>query len=420
MSFRGVANICVFKVIFMVMQDILKDIVQRNTAKILMVVLDGLGGLPVHGKSELEVAGLPNLDLLAQNSACGLHVPVAPGITPGSGPGHLALFGYNPIEWQIGRGVLEALGLGIELEKTDLAIRVNYATLSNGVIKDRRAGRIPTDESKKITEELSKKIKKIDNIQVIFAPGMEHRFAVVLRFPEPLKDGIANIKDTDPQKEGKPPLEPVPATTKAQKVSRIIKKLIQAIQDVIADNEKANFVLLRGISQLPNIPHFEDIYGLRPLAIATYPMYRGLAKLIGMDAPNITGGTSDEIDLLEQKYNDYDFFFIHVKKIDSFGEDGDFEGKVRQLEKFDNILPRILALNTDVLIITGDHSTPALLKGHSWHPVPAMLKSPYVFGDICKSFSERECVKGELGIFPTINLMPLALANALRLKKFGA
>lgn len=402
------------------MQDILKDIVQKNNTKILMVVLDGLGGLPVHGKSELEVADLPNLDLLAQNSACGLHIPVAPGITPGSGPGHLALFGYNPIEWQIGRGVLEALGLGIELEKTDVAIRANYATLSEGIIKDRRAGRIPTDESRKITEELSKKIKKIDNVEVIFAPGMEHRFSVVLRFPEPLKDEAANVKDTDPQKEGKPPFEPVPATTKAQKVARVIKKLIQAMQDVIGKNEKANFPLLRGISPLPEIPHFEDVYGLRPLAIATYPMYRGLAKLIGMDAPNVAGDVGDEIELLEQKYQDYDFFFMHVKKIDSFGEDGDFEGKVRQLEKFDNVLSRILALNPDVLIITGDHSTPALLKGHSWHPVPVIINSPYVFGGVCKTFNERDCLKGELGIFSTVNLMPLALANALRLKKFGA
>lgn len=402
------------------MQAIIKNIIQKSSSKIMMVVLDGLGGLPVHGKTELEVADIPNLDILAQNSACGLHIPVALGITPGSGPGHLALFGYDPIEWQIGRGVLEALGLGVELKKTDVAIRGNYATIENGIIKDRRAGRIPTGRSLKITEKLQKKIKNIDNVEVIFAPGMEHRFAVVLRFPEPLEKGSADIKDTDPQKEERPPVAVTPETPRAERVAKIVEKLIKAVSDIIRKQNKANFILLRGFSQVPEIPPFEDVYGLNPLAIATYPMYRGLAKLIGMDAPTIAGDAKEEVDFLKQNYKKYDFFFVHVKKVDSYGEDGNFEGKVAEIEKFDRVLARILALNPDVLIITGDHSTPSLLKGHSWHPVPVLLNSPYVFGGLCKSFSERECTRGELGIFPTVNLMPLALANALRLKKFGA
>lgn len=402
------------------MQAIIKNIIQKSSSKIMMVVLDGLGGLPVHGKTELEVADIPNLDILAQNSACGLHIPVALGITPGSGPGHLALFGYDPIEWQIGRGVLEALGLGVELKKTDVAIRGNYATIENGIIKDRRAGRIPTGRSLKITEKLQKKIKNIDNVEVIFAPGMEHRFAVVLRFPEPLEKGSADIKDTDPQKEERPPVAVTPETPRAERVAKIVEKLIKAVSDIIRKQNKANFILLRGFSQVPEIPLFEDVYGLNPLAIATYPMYRGLAKLIGMDAPTIAGDAKEEVDFLKQNYKKYDFFFVHVKKVDSYGEDGNFEGKVAEIEKFDRVLARILALNPDVLIITGDHSTPSLLKGHSWHPVPVLLNSSYVFGGLCKSFSERECTRGELGIFPTVNLMPLALANALRLKKFGA
>ncbi|MBI4685319.1 MAG: 2,3-bisphosphoglycerate-independent phosphoglycerate mutase [Nitrospirae bacterium] len=402
------------------MQDIIKNLIQKNNSKIVFVVLDGLGGLPVHGKSELEVADIPNLDMLAQNSACGLHTPVAHGITPGSGPGHLGLFGYDPIEWQIGRGVLEALGLGIELKKTDVAIRCNYATIENGIIKDRRAGRIPTEESREIAERLQEKIKKIDNVEVIFAPGMEHRFAVILRFLEPLEKGSAQIMDTDPQKEGNPPVPVTPETPQADKVAKIAEKLIGAITDVIKGQEKANYVLLRGFSQAPDIPHFGDVYGLKPLAIATYPMYRGLAKLIGMDAQAITGDVKEEIEFLKQNYDKYDFFFLHVKKVDSYGEDGNFEGKVKEIEKFDHILAQILALAPDVLVITGDHSTPSLLKSHSWHPVPVILKSPYVFGGLCRSFSERECVRGELGIFPTVSLMPLALANALRLKKFGA
>ncbi|MEW6162331.1 MAG: 2,3-bisphosphoglycerate-independent phosphoglycerate mutase [Nitrospirota bacterium] len=402
------------------MQKLIKDLIQKNNTKILLIVLDGLGGLPVEGKTELEVAQIPNLDALATESACGLHIPIAMGITPGSGPGHLSLFGYDPIEWQIGRGVLEALGLGIELKKTDVALRANYATVEGGIVKDRRAGRIPTEENKKITERLQEKIRKIDDVEVIFAPGMEHRLAIVLRFPEPLPKGSASIKDTDPQKEGNPPISVTPETPQAKGIAKIVEKLISLISETIKNERKANFILLRGFSQVPDIPNFEEVYGLKPLAVATYPMYRGLAKLIGIDAPAITGDIEEEIDFLKKNYNGYDFFFLHVKKIDSYGEDGNFEGKTSKIEEFDKALPEILGLNPDVLIITGDHSTPSVLKSHSWHPVPLLLRSPYVLGNICKAFTERECIKGELGIFPTVNLMPLALANAGRLKKFGA
>ncbi|MEW6676198.1 MAG: 2,3-bisphosphoglycerate-independent phosphoglycerate mutase [Nitrospirota bacterium] len=402
------------------MQKLIKDLIQKNNTKILLIILDGLGGLPVNGKTELDIANKPNLDALAIQSACGLHIPVAMGVTPGSGPGHLSLFGYDPIQWQIGRGVLEALGLGVELKKTDVAMRANYATIEDGIIKDRRAGRIPTDENRKITERLQEKIRKIDDVEIIFAPGMEHRFAIVLRFPEPLPQGSASIKDTDTQKEGKPPLNITPETPHAERVARIVKKLISSISEAIKNDPKANFILLRGFSQVPDIPHFEETYGLRSLCIATYPMYRGLARLIGMDAPAIKGDVKEEIDFLKKNYNDYDFFFLHVKEIDSYGEDGNFKGKASKIEEFDKLLPEILGLNPDVLAITGDHSTPSLLKSHSWHPVPLLLRSPYVLGGTCKAFTERECTKGELGIFPTVNLMPLALANAGRLKKFGA
>jgi 2,3-bisphosphoglycerate-independent phosphoglycerate mutase len=402
------------------MQKLIKDLIQKNNTKILLIVLDGLGGLPLNGKTELEIADKPNLDALAKKSACGLHIPVAIGITPGSGPGHLSLFGYDPVEWQIGRGVLEALGLGIELKKTDVAMRINYATIENGIVKDRRAGRIPTDESRKITERLQKKIKKIDNVEVIFRPGMEHRFAAVLRFPKPLPKGSASIKDTDPQKEGKRPVPVTSETPQAEKVAKVVEKLISSILDIIKNEPAANFILLRGFSQVPHMPKFDEVYGLKALCIAVYPMYRGLASLIGMNAPALKGDIREEMDFLKKNYEDYDFFFFHVKKIDSYAEDGNFSGKVSKIEEFDAILPEILNLNPDVIIITGDHSTPSVLKSHSWHPVPLLLKSPYVFGDTCKAFTERECIKGELGIFPTVNLMPLALANAGRLKKFGA
>jgi 2,3-bisphosphoglycerate-independent phosphoglycerate mutase len=402
------------------MQKLIKDLIQKNKTKIVLIVLDGLGGLPVQGKTELDAARNPNLDALSAKSACGLHMPVAMAITPGSGPGHLALFGYDPVEWQIGRGVLEALGLGIELKKTDIAIRINYATIENGIVKDRRAGRPPTDESRIITERLQAKIRKIDDVGITFAPGMEHRFAAVLRFPEPLPPGAAAIKDTDPQQEGKAPVPVIPETPQAERVAKIVEKLISCVVEIIKDEPKANYILLRGFSQVPDITHFEEVYALKPLCIAVYPMYRGLARLIGMEAPAIKGDIREEIDFLKKHYNDYDFFFMHVKKIDSYGEDGNFDGKVSKIEEFDRALPEILSLHPDVVIITGDHSTPARMKGHSWHPVPVLLNSPFVLGGTCSSFTERECLKGELSIFPTVNLMPLALANAGRLKKFGA
>ena len=402
------------------MQKVIQGILQKNNTKILLVVLDGLGGLPVRGKTELAAAKKPNLDALAKKSACGLHIPVSMGITPGSGPGHLALFGYDPLEWEIGRGVLEALGLGIELKKTDIAIRANYATIEGGIIKDRRAGRIPTEENKKLAERLRSHIRKIDDVEILFAPGMEHRSAIVLRFPDPLPKGSDAIKDTDPQKEGKPPVSVTPETFEAGKVAKIVEKLIAQVADVIRNEPKANYMLLRGFSQVPHIPMFEEIYGLKALCIAVYPMYRGLARLVGMDAPALEGDIREEVDFLKKHYHDYDFFFLHIKKIDSYGEDGNFKGKVSKIEEFDRALPKILALKPDVLMITGDHSTPSVLRSHSWHPVPILLKSPYVLGSLCKAFTERECTKGELSIFRTIHLMPLALANAGRLKKFGA
>ena len=402
------------------MQDLIKNLIQKNSTKIILIVLDGLGGLPVNGKTELEAANTPNMDALAKTSACGLHIPVSIGITPGSGPGHLGLFGYDPIEYQIGRGILEALGLGLEIKRTDVAVRCNYATIKDGIIVDRRAGRMPSEETRKITERLHKEITGIDDVEVIFAPGMEHRFAVLLRFPVNLEPDAAMIPDTDPQKEGLDPVPPAALSKNAGKVSIIAEKLIAKTHEILKNEEKANYILTRGFSGMPHITQFQEAFGLNALAIATYPMYRGLAKLVGMYAPAIEGSVEDEIKFLIQNYDKYDFFFLHVKKVDSYGEDGNFDGKCARIEEFDKLLPDIIRLKFDVIMITGDHSTPALMKSHSWHPVPFLLKSPYVLGGLCNAFSERECLKGELGIFRTVNLMPLALSNAGRLKKFGA
>ncbi len=402
------------------MQKLITPLIQKNNSRIVLVVLDGLGGLPLNGRTELETARTPNLDALAARSACGLHVPVAYGITPGSGPGHLGLFGYDPVECRIGRGVLEALGLGLEVKRTDIAVRGNYASMRDGVITDRRAGRIPTEQSKRLTEKLQREIPRIDDAEFIFAPGMEHRFAVVMRFPQPLTPEAAMISDTDPQKEGKPPLDALALSRDAEAAAGVACRFVGEAQKVLRNEAKANHLLLRGFSGMPHVPTFEEAFGLNAVAIATYPMYRGLAKIVGMDTPALEGSVEDEIRFLKKNFGEYDFFFLHVKKVDSYGEDGNFPGKAARIEEFDALLPEILSLNPDVLVITGDHSTPSVMKGHSWHPVPLLLSSPYVLGGLCASFSERECVRGELGIFPAVNILPLALANAGRLKKFGA
>lgn len=402
------------------MHNLTTDLIQKNRTKIVMVVLDGLGGLPLNGRTELEAANTPNMDSLAERSATGLHNPVAYGITPGSGPGHLGIFGYDPIEWRIGRGVLEALGLDVELRSTDIAIRCNYSIKKDGVITDRRAGRIATDKSRKITGRLQREIDSIDGVEVIFAPGMEHRFAVVLRFPDDLEENSGMINDTDPQLVGKKPLRPVAANKASERVAAVAEKLIERAEEALKDEEGVSYILLRGISQVPSIPSFMESFGLNALAVAIYPMYRGLAKLVGMDTPPVEGDIREEIDFMKRKYDDYDFFFLHVKKVDSYGEDGNFEAKAGKLEEFDSYLPEILELKPDVLVITGDHSTPSIMKGHSWHPVPVLLYSDLVLGGLSMAFSEREFAGGELGILPAYNILPLALANAGRLKKFGS
>jgi 2,3-bisphosphoglycerate-independent phosphoglycerate mutase len=402
------------------MQKLITSLVRKNSSKIILVVLDGLGGLPVNGRTELETARTPNMDQLARKSACGLHTPVASGITPGSGPGHLSLFGYDPLEYRIGRGILEALGLGLEIRTTDIAVRCNFATMRDGLIIDRRAGRIPTEQSRKLTELLQKNITRIEDVEITFAPGMEHRLALLMRFPSPLDRDAADIPDTDPQLEGRQPLKPQARSRSGERVAAVADMLIAKAQEVLRHEEKANFLLMRGFSGKPDIPTFSEAYGLKALAVATYPMYRGLAKLVGMTAPDLEGTVEDEIAFLKSKYEEYDFFFLHVKKVDSYGEDGNFPEKVKRIEEFDALLPQIQAMNPDVLVITGDHSTPALVRGHSWHPVPLLLHSPYVLGGLCNSFSERECVKGEFSIFPTVELMSYMLANSLRLGKFGA
>jgi len=394
-----------------------RDLNLKNDTKIVMYVADGLGGLPQHpgGLTELETANTPNLDALAQRGVCGGTIPVAPGITPGSGPGHLALFGYDPLQYLIGRGALEATGVGFKLEEGDVAIRANFCTLDAvGNITDRRAGRIPTEASAPLVVKLRE--VSIPGVQVFVEPVKEHRFVVVLRGP-----GLhGHVEDTDPQITGVPPLDPVAIHDDSKKTAEVARSFINQARKLLAGQPKANGLTLRGFAGKPAIPSYEEVYGLRAAAIAVYPMYKGLAQLVGMTVVGKPQTLDEQMTLLEQHWSRYDFFFIHFKYTDSTGEDGNFDAKVKRIEEFDAAVPRINALNPDVFIVTGDHSTPSLLKSHSWHPVPTILASKHCRTDEVKQFGERDCLRGGLAHFEAKHLMALALANAGRLGKYGA
>lgn len=396
--------------------EILEQILNPNEKRILLIVIDGLGGLPKDGKTELETANTPNLDNLAKESSLGLTVPVDIGVTPGSGPAHLALFGYDPVKNYIGRGVLEALGVGLDIGPDDLCVRANFATISNGKITDRRAGRFSSTESQKICTLLSTDIKSIKDVQITIKPGKEHRFVVVFRGPDLSPD----VTESDPLRNDRPPISINPLTPEAEKTARIINLFMEKVIEVIRWGKPANYVLLRGYARYPNLASMLTLYKIKPAAIATYPMYKGIARLVGMKVLDCGDTWESEIQTLVKNYGTYDFYYMHFKETDVKGEDGDFDGKVKLIEKFDALLPEILKHKFDALAITSDHSTPAILKGHSWHPNPFLLYSPYVRHDGVETFSEKACAKGSLGLFPQTKVMPLLLANSLKLKKFGA
>ncbi|MCL0103164.1 2,3-bisphosphoglycerate-independent phosphoglycerate mutase [Dehalococcoidia bacterium] len=397
--------------------EILKEISVRTPTKIVLLVLDGLGGLPhpETGKTELETARTPNLDRLAAEGICGLSDPVSPGITPGSGLAHLSLFGYDPVRFPVGRGVLEALGIDFDLQQGDVAARGNFCTIDeNGVVTDRRAGRIATERNIELCRMLNE--IEIADIELFVLPVKEHRLAVVFR-----GRGLSGeVQDTDPQQTGLLPREAVPLSPHAAKTATVANEFLLRARSALTDSHPANMVLLRGFSQRPSLPQMGEVLKLSPAAIATYPMYRGLAKLAGMQVLETGITFADELDTLACHWEEHDFFYVHIKQTDSAGEDGDFDRKVRVIEEADALLPRLMSLNPDVLIVTGDHSTPATLKGHSWHPVPILLHSRWCRPDRTREFSESACLRGGLGRIPATDIMPLAMANALKLSKFGA
>lgn len=399
--------------------EYIPSLLRPEKTKIVMMVMDGLGGLPIEpgGPTELEAAKTPNMDQLAKEGVLGQTIPIRPGVTPGSGPAHLALFGYDPLVFEIGRGTLEAVGVGLEVRKGDVAARGNFCTLdSEGKIIDRRAGRIPTSEALPIVEKL--KSIQIPGIETRVRHVKEYRFAVVMR-----GEGLCpEINDTDPQITGVEPLPAVATSPAAEYTAKLFNQWIAEARKLIANEPKANGITLRGFATHPGLTPFKEAYGLRAACIAVYPMYRGVSELVGMDIIQFEGETpQDEFTALAKVWNDYDFFFVHIKKTDSKGEDGDFYGKAAFIESVDAALPELLSLKPDVLIITGDHSTPARLMTHSWHPVPFLLWAPATHRpDSETSFGERACARGGLGTFNAMDAMPLALAHALRLNKYGA
>jgi 2,3-bisphosphoglycerate-independent phosphoglycerate mutase len=396
----------------------LQSLIVPAPTKIAMIIMDGLGGLPLEpgGKTELESACTPNLDALAAQSALGLTVPVAPGISPGSGPGHLGIFGYDPIQYEIGRGALEALGVDFELGPDDVAARGNFCTVDEaGVLTDRRAGRISTEASQRLAELL--RTIKIEGTEIFIETVKEHRFAFIMRG---LGLGDA-LTETDPQKVGVPVLPVCALKPDSEKTARLVNQFIEQARVLLAYERPANMILLRGFAGYPEMPKYQELFGLRAAAIALHGMYRGVARLVGMQALKIDGDTlADEFTTLEKHWNEFDFFYLHVKKTDTAGEDGDFMRKVRAIEEVDTLMPRLLALKPDVVIVSGDHSSPAVLKSHSWHPVPTLLYSRYVRADGIAEFGERACARGSLGVLPAKDVMPIALANAQRIAKYSA
>ena len=395
----------------------LSDVVRPTSSRIVMVVVDGLGGMPhpEYGKSELEFADLQTLDALSASSSLGLTTPVLPGITPGSGPGHMALFGYNPVKYLLGRGILEGMGIGADICQGDVAARGNFCVLGEqGNILDRRAGRLDTETCKALCAELNE--IKIDGVDIKVYPVMDYRFVLVIK-----GQGLyPNVSETDPQIEGVHPLVAQPLSSDAQSTVGIVKEFVCKATELLSSSEgEANGILLRGFSSLPTLPDFGRQYALSPAAIAAYPMYKGLAGLIGMDVIQSEQTFEGEIDALAANFDDgHNFFFLHYKPADSAGEDGDFIGKVRQLENFSHQINRVIEMEPDVLVICGDHSTPSFTASHSWHPVPVLIKSTYSEGT-GTVFNEKTCREGALGTMQAEHLMLQVLAHANKLKKFG-
>ena len=397
--------------------ELIVQLREDNLSKIVLLVADGLGGLPLEpgGKTELETAGTPHLDRCVRDGVCGLSIPVLPGITPGSGPGHLGLFGYDPLEHRIGRGILEALGINFPVGPKDVAVRGNFCTVAaDGKITDRRAGRPTTERCVAMVQKL--RPVPVPGVEVFVEPVREHRFVLVFR-----GDGLGDaVNDTDPQATGVAPLPAEGHDEPSRRTAQAANAFVKQASQILKNDAPTNGVTLRGFARYPKIATMHEVYGLRAAALAVYPMYKGLARLVGMDVLEAGKDIHEQVAALKRAWDQYDFFFLHYKYTDSTGEDGAFDRKVETIEKLDAAVPGILALDPDVFIVTGDHSTPSKLRSHSWHPVPVLVRAASVRTDSVTEFGESGCLRGGLGQFQAMHLMLLAMAHAGRLGKYGA
>ncbi len=406
---------------YMMKQQLLDTLITKNNTKILYVIMDGLGGLPrvKGGRTELEKARTPVMDKMATEGTLALLDPIGQGITPGSGPAHLALFGYDPIEDNVGRGILSALGVDFPVTGRDVCARLNFCTIDgDGNVTDRRAGRIPSEENQRICKKILDNVTLSDGIEYFLQTESEHRALLVLR-----GDGLGGtVNDTDSQHTGVPTLEAKGADEASQKTAKYVNEFLAKVKVVLKDEKRANYLLARGFAKHEPLPTMEERFGLRSAAIAQYPMYRGLARLVGMDVLPKPETYEAMMDQLKEYYDKYDFFYIHLKKTDSYGEDGNFEAKVSVIETVDSWLKGLDELSPEVVVITGDHSTPAVMKAHSWHPVPALLhcRNGMTRPDTQETFGERACANGGLGRMPMNMMIMEALASAGKLNKFGA
>ncbi len=398
--------------------NMISSLAKANDKRIVLLVMDGVGDCDNDGKgTALQIANTPNLDDLAERSALGLLKPVATGVTPGSGPGHLGLFGYDPVVYKVGRGVLSALGIEFPLTKRDVAARLNFCTIdAEGNVTDRRAGRIGDDENRRVLEKIRSKLSNPPGVEVLFETVAEHRALMVLR-----GDGLTDdVGETDPQATGVPPLSPAEPPHDRSDTARLVAGIIEQVREILSDEPQANMILARGFAKFPDWPMFGDRWQVRPCAVAGYPMYRGVARLVGMEVVSQPTTAADICAETVNALESHTFVFSHFKYTDKTGEDGDLSAKVQRIEEMDAALPALLDADPDVLLITGDHSTPPSLKAHSWHPVPVLMKAPHLRGGDGGPFDEVACLAGQIGTIPSKELIPLALAHAGKLEKFGA
>ena len=379
------------------------------------MVVDGLGGMADERQgTELEDASTPHLDDLAAGGVTGLLEPVGPGITPGSGPGHLALFGYDPVRFVLGRGALSAAGLGVPLHPGDVAARGNLCTLdAEGTVVDRRAGRISDEEGRRVVARLDEEVAGAE-----FHHEKGHRVLVVFRGDGPRPPDRRHGPAGDRRPAAGPPS---PRSGGGGHRRRSSSATLEEVRRVLADEPAANGLLLRGFDTQRALPSFRERTGMRAAAVAVYPMYRGIAALLGFDVLGPPADLSEQVRLLEKHREDADLFFVHVKDADAAGEDGDRAAKIAAIERVDDaILDLIAAADPGVVAVTGDHATPSQMAAHSWHPVPVLVHGPRCGRDETDRFGERWCRAGGLGTRPSTDLLPILMANAGHLAKYGA